>query len=70
MKHIADHTSVAQVIMQAIGAEAEQTAHWLDVIKKIDESYQAELHQPLPHHQTSLVRLNYHANGGANDPDS
>lgn len=23
-----------------------------------------ELHQPLPHHQTSLIRLNHHANGG------
>lgn len=29
-----------------------------------------DLDQPLPHHQTSLVRLNHHANGGANDPDS
>lgn len=29
------------------------------------DATQAEIDAPLPHHQTSLVRLNYHANGGA-----
>lgn len=64
MKHIADYTSVAQGIMRAIGAEAEQTAHWVDVLKKIEESYQAEIDAPLPHHRTSLIRLNHRVNGG------
>lgn len=49
------------------GMTAEATA---EVLNKASSAFDQDLNAPLPRHQTSLVRLNYHANGGNHDPDS
>lgn len=49
---------------ETMGGTTEATERAREILDTFARLISAEINAPLPHHQTSLVRLNYYANGG------